>query len=87
VFIERFSQAGFQIVGTHLKTDSDYRVIDYKSPLIILMGNEQAGLTDALAGVCTHLVKIPMRGKADSLNVSVAAAIMLYEVNHKESPC
>jgi TrmH family RNA methyltransferase len=69
----------FQVVGTHLRTDHDYKGIPYKQPLMIVMGNEQAGLTDAMAKACTHLVKIPMLGKADSLNVSVATALMLYE--------
>jgi TrmH family RNA methyltransferase len=76
--------SGFQIIGTHLKTDHDYRGIEYKKPLILLMGNEQAGLTDRLSGVCTGLVKIPMQGKADSLNVSVATAVMLFEINRAE---
>jgi RNA methyltransferase, TrmH family len=80
-FAEWAGKSGFQVVGTHLKTSHDYRKIGYKAPLILLMGNEQAGLTDRLAASCTHLVKIPMKGKADSLNVSVATAIMLYEIN------
>ncbi len=76
--------SGFQIIGTHLKTDHDYRTVKYKAPVILLMGNEQAGLTDELVKSCTQLVKIPMQGKADSLNVSVATAIMLYEINRAE---
>jgi len=74
----------FQIVGTHLMTDHDYRAVKYKTPLMLLMGNEQAGLTDQLVKICTDLVKIPMKGKADSLNVSVATAVMLYEINRAE---
>jgi RNA methyltransferase, TrmH family len=76
--------SGFEIIGTHLKTDQDYRAVKYKAPVILLMGNEQAGLTDELVKVCTQLVKIPMQGKADSLNVSVATAIMLYEMKKTE---
>ena len=83
-FAEWTTKSGFQIIGTHLKTDHDYRTVKYKTPLILLMGNEQAGLTDALVKTCTQLVKIPMQGKADSLNVSVATAIMLYEINRDE---
>jgi TrmH family RNA methyltransferase len=83
-FLAHIGKNKFQVVGTHLKTDHDHREIEYKTPLILLMGNEQAGLTDALAKACTHLVKIPMRGKADSLNVSVATAVMLYEIFRKE---
>lgn len=82
-FIRQVKGSKFQIVGTHLKTDYDYRNISYKGPVIILMGNEQAGLTDDMSKTCTKLVKIPMRGKADSLNVSVATAIMLYEANRE----
>lgn len=74
----------FQIVGTHLKTDHDYRKIEYRRPLVLLMGNEQAGLSEGMVKICTDLVKIPMRGRADSLNVSVATAVMLYEINRSE---
>jgi TrmH family RNA methyltransferase len=80
-FIEHAKKHNFNTVGTHLRTTHDYRETKYEYPLILAMGTEQAGLSDALAAACTSLVKIPMRGKADSLNVSVAAAIMLYEMN------
>lgn len=71
----------FQVIGTHLKSSEDYRKVDYQDDVILLMGNEQAGLTDEMVRHCTQLVKIPMAGKADSLNVSVATAVMLYEIN------
>ena len=45
---------------------------------VILLGNEQAGLTDELAAACDVNVKIPMRGRADSLNLAIAAGIMIY---------
>ncbi|MBI4030405.1 MAG: RNA methyltransferase [Proteobacteria bacterium] len=79
-FISYARESGFQTVGTHLRADRDYRKASYETPLALVMGAEQAGLSDELAAACKHLVKIPMRGKADSLNVSVAAAIMLYEI-------
>ena len=53
---------------------------DRGRPTLILMGNEQAGLTDALAAACDVNVKIPMRGRADSLNLAVATGIMVYAV-------
>ncbi|EJF85150.1 TrmH family RNA methyltransferase [Candidatus Bartonella washoeensis] len=69
------------IVGTHLKGDVDYRRVDFKNgPIILLMGNEQKGLTDILANCCDQLVRIPQSGRADSLNLAVATAIMLYEI-------
>ena len=46
----------------------------------MLMGSEGPGLTDNLAGACSRLVKIPMAGRLDSLNLAVATALMLYEV-------
>jgi TrmH family RNA methyltransferase len=66
------------VVGTLLSATADYRAVDYRRPTLILMGNEQQGLPPELAAVCDVNVKIPMRGRADSLNLSVAAGIMIY---------
>jgi TrmH family RNA methyltransferase len=76
-----FSRAqGARLVGTHLKGAADYRAIDYQAkPVILLMGNEQSGLPDALAGRCDALALIPQQGKADSLNLGVATGVVLYE--------
>ncbi|AQX20571.1 TrmH family RNA methyltransferase [Bartonella sp. WD16.2] len=69
------------IIGTHLKTSVDYRSVDFKKgPIILLMGNEQQGLPNILADRCDQLVRIPQNGRADSLNLAVATAIMLYEI-------
>lgn len=67
------------IVGTHLEARHDFRKLAYDRPTILLMGSEGPGLTDALAATCTDLVKIPMAGKLDSLNLAVATALLLYE--------
>jgi TrmH family RNA methyltransferase len=66
------------VVGTLLTADTDYRAADYRRPSLILMGNEQAGLPPNLAAACDVAVKIPMRGRADSLNLAVATGIMIY---------
>jgi TrmH family RNA methyltransferase len=66
------------VVGTLLSATTDYRQANYRRPTLILMGNEQAGLPPELAAVCDVAVKIPMRGRADSLNLSVATGIMIY---------
>ncbi|MDD7910038.1 RNA methyltransferase [Pseudovibrio exalbescens] len=68
------------VVGTHLRGDKDYRDVDYKEPVLLMMGNEQAGLSDELADACSDLVKIPQEGQADSLNLAIATAVMLFEV-------
>ena len=66
------------VVGTLLSADLDYRKADYRPPTLILMGNEQAGLPPELAAACDVNVKIPMRGRADSLNLAVATGVMIY---------
>lgn len=72
------------IVGTHLKGSVDYRTIDYaKKPVILMMGNEQQGLPDTLAETCDKLARIPQAGRADSLNLAIATAVMLYEVRRE----
>lgn len=68
------------VVGTRLDATTDYRAAQIRRPTIVLMGNEQAGLTDILAEACDVSVKIPMRGRADSLNLAVATGIMVYAV-------
>lgn len=69
-----------RVVGTHLATDTDYRKADYSLPLLVLMGSEAAGLSDGLAKACDTLVKIPMRGGTESLNLAVSTGVMLYEI-------
>jgi TrmH family RNA methyltransferase len=66
------------VVGTLLTATSDFRAANYRKPSLILLGNEQQGLTAELAASCDVNVKIPMRGRADSLNLSVAAGVMIY---------
>jgi TrmH family RNA methyltransferase len=66
------------VVGTLLSAALDHRQAAYRAPALILMGNEQAGLSPELAKACDVNVKIPMRGRADSLNLAVATGIMVY---------
>ncbi|MFO1015677.1 MAG: RNA methyltransferase [Caulobacteraceae bacterium] len=66
------------VVGTLLTATEDFRAADYRAPSLILMGNEQAGLPPELAEICDVNVKIPMRGRADSLNLAVATGVMIY---------
>ncbi|MFM9828913.1 MAG: TrmH family RNA methyltransferase [Sphingomonas sp.] len=69
-----------QLVGLSLDTDTDYRAAHYVAPTFLLTGNEARGLPADYAAVCDTLVKIPMLGKADSLNAAIATAVMAYEV-------
>jgi RNA methyltransferase, TrmH family len=66
------------VVGTHLKGNEDFRRT-YKFPTLLVMGSERRGLSEELATACKTLVRIPMPGGAESLNVATATALMLYE--------
>lgn len=72
-----------QLIGTSLDTDVDYQEPRYGQPAFVLAGNESAGLPESYAAECDFLVKIPMLGKADSLNAAVATAVMAYEVRNQ----
>ena len=69
-----------QLVGTSLKTDRDYLEARYEAPCFLLIGNEQQGLPADYEAECDTLVKIPMAGRADSLNAAMAAAVMAFQV-------
>lgn len=69
-----------QLIGTSLNTETDYQAPRYQSPAFLLVGNESQGLPKRYEDACDLLVKIPMLGKADSLNAAVATAIMAYEI-------
>lgn len=69
------------VVGTRLDAEMDHRTVARRHPALVLLGNEQAGLTDRLAEACDVNVKIPMRGRADSLNLAIAAGIMMYALS------
>lgn len=72
-----------QLVGTSLEAECDYRAARYATPTFILSGNEAHGLPPEYAAACDALVKIPMLGRADSLNAAVATAVVAYEVLHQ----
>lgn len=69
-----------ELIGTSLRAEADYQQPRYGRPAFILVGNEQAGLPAEYETECDHLVKMPMLGRADSLNAAVATAVMAYEV-------
>jgi TrmH family RNA methyltransferase len=69
-----------QLIGTSLNASLDYQEPGYTKPAFVLVGNEAQGLPDAYEAECDLLVKMPMLGKADSLNAAVATAVMAYEV-------
>jgi len=69
-----------QLVGTSLKARQDYLEAEYGQPCFLLIGNEQQGLPADYESECDLLVKIPMAGRADSLNAAMAAAVMAFAI-------
>ncbi len=78
--LNRLKDAGYWIVGTALENSVDYRAVDYSGKIALVIGNEGSGISQLVSRECDYLVKIPMYGKTNSLNASVAAGIMIYEV-------
>jgi TrmH family RNA methyltransferase len=74
------SQHGYAVIGTSSAAPHDYRSVRYPSPLVLLMGSEREGLSPAQQAVCDLMVRIPMKGRSDSLNLAVATAVVLYEI-------
>lgn len=70
---------GYRIVGATEKGAAPYTDADYRVPVAIVMGSEDTGISDGVLRICDDLAAIPIVGKIESLNVSVAAGIMVYE--------
>lgn len=83
--LKDLKDAGYWIVGSYLDGAKNYTEIDYKMPLVLVMGNEGKGLRRLTAENCDFLAKIPMKGNIQSLNVSVASGILLFEISRQRS--
>lgn len=83
--IEELKENGYWIVGSSLDNSTPYTEVDYKMPVALIVGNEEKGIRKLTADKCDILVRIPMKGKIQSLNVSVAAGILLFEIQRKRS--
>ncbi len=77
--IDYLRQSGFRIVGATEKGNCDYTRADFSGPTAIVMGAEDCGISPAILRQCDDLARIPIVGNVGSLNVSVAAALMMYE--------
>jgi len=78
--IDELKEKGLWIVGSSLENAKNYTEVDYKIPIALIVGNEEKGIRKLTASKCDFLVKIPMSGKIQSLNVSVATGILLFEI-------
>ena len=80
--IKELKEKGYWIIGTDME-GKDYKEIDYTGKIVIIIGNEGKGLSRLVKEKCDFIASIPMRGKVNSLNASVAAAIIIYEAVRK----
>jgi tRNA G18 (ribose-2'-O)-methylase SpoU len=81
VLIKKLKKENFQIVGLEQdKRSIDYKKITKKENMLIILGNEVDGIEKGILGLCDEIVEIPMFGKKESLNVSVATGIILYQL-------
>jgi len=73
------------LVGTSPGAAVNFRQIKYRPPTIIFIGGERKGLSSESQAACHQIVRIPMTGETDSLNMSVAASVILYEIFNQRS--
>jgi TrmH family RNA methyltransferase len=83
-FVAWARKHSYAIYGTSAHGNVSYQEVErYSRPVILLMGSEREGLTHEQASVCQHLIRLPMRGHATSLNLAVATGVMLYAMLEK----
>jgi len=81
--LRNLKERGIWLAGTSDEAADDLYAIDLKGPLALVMGNEGTGLRRLTTELCDYLVSIPMAGQVESLNVSVATGVCLYEINRQ----
>ncbi|MDG4657846.1 23S rRNA (guanosine(2251)-2'-O)-methyltransferase RlmB [Ectobacillus antri] len=84
--IDELKERGVWIAGTDAKGSDDYRNLDGTLPLGLVIGSEGKGVSRLVRDKCDFLIRLPMKGKVTSLNASVAAGLLMYEVFRKRMP-
>ncbi len=83
--LKMLKMEGFKVIGTAAGSNNQYTDDLYKEPIILVIGSEGTGMNPNVAKVCDYKVNIPLQGKIESLNASVSAGIMLYEILRQRS--
>ncbi len=83
--IGKLKENGIKVIAAHLKGAESYFNVDMRSGIAIIIGNEANGISENVSEKADLLVKIPIPGKAESLNASIAAALMMYEAVRQRS--
>lgn len=79
-FLSNLKKKNFKILVSELKEGSSFDILEETGKICLVMGSEPEGVSKELIQLADHLVKIPIQGKAESLNVAVACGILLYEI-------
>ena len=82
-FVQWARNGGYQFIGTSAHGAMDYQTLTPKIPWILILGNEQKGLSAEQMQACNVTVSMPMKGRVSSLNLAVAAGVLLYQFAHK----
>ena len=83
--LRNLKQEGYWVVGTDMKDAREYREGMYDSPTVLVIGSEGQGISNLVKKQCDYMVYLPMVGSITSLNASVAAAILMYEVYNQRN--
>ena len=78
-FIKWKIESKVRLIGTAVKNADDYTKTNWNLPCVLVMGNEQKGLSQRILNYCDQLIKLPMLGRSDSLNLAVSTGVVLYE--------
>ncbi|MCB2179660.1 RNA methyltransferase [bacterium] len=81
-FIEWQNLHHFHLYGSSAHGTVDYKAVEYQAPALLMLGSERAGMDKRLIPICDQVLRLPMHGRATSLNLSVAAGILIYEMQH-----
>jgi TrmH family RNA methyltransferase len=81
--VKKYQSQGLQIVATAPQAQRDYWDLDFTAPTLLVLGNEGAGLSSSLLALADQQAKIPLLNQVESLNVAIAASIILYEIQRQ----
>ena len=84
--LKKLKEKGFWVVGAEADNSQDYRDLDYKMPMVLVIGSEGKGISRLVLEQCDYKIHLPMVGHVNSLNASVATAILLYQIYSNKNP-
>ena len=84
--LQYMKEQGYWVVGADMEDAKDYREASYDMPMVLVIGSEGFGLRPLVKKQCDFFVRLPMVGKVNSLNASVACAILLYKIFEQRYP-